>query len=188
MIFLKFFSLFFLCFFLFACESSKQESIPISSNNKKNDDEPSLHINGFILTESVSGIKQWELKAKSADIFEKKNIVFANEINMFFYGSDKIFSNLNAEKAEMNMETKNITAKNNVKVISKKNVMLESDKLEWNASKQIFETDSPVKVTNNRSILTGIGLQTSSNLENIKILQNVKVETSNKEAFKLFKE
>ncbi|MBI5206905.1 MAG: LPS export ABC transporter periplasmic protein LptC [Candidatus Firestonebacteria bacterium] len=159
---------------LFSCNSDNKKK----SYSGKNKDEPSLHIQGFCLTETLEGVKQWELKGEYADIYENKDLINIKKIEMLFYSStEQYFSHLWAEDAELNTKTKDIFARNKVKVISRNNIELETEKLTWNVNNQVFETDVPVKIVKKDSVLTGVGLKTNSGLENIKILNNVKVVT-----------
>ncbi|MBI4651215.1 LPS export ABC transporter periplasmic protein LptC [Candidatus Desantisbacteria bacterium] len=175
----------FLLFFLFSCNSNSN-NLPISKT-KEGKTEPSLHIEGFTLTETLKGAREWELKARSADIYENKKIILVAEIEMIFYDKDKIFSQLKAAEAEIGVDKKDILTRGNVRITSSKNIVLETDKLNWDAKEHTFKTDSYVKVVKDHSVLTGNGLITDPNLENIKILKDVEVKTVKEEAFHFLK-
>ncbi len=177
--------IFILLFNLFSCSSNNNNSS--KAINDDHNDSASLQIKGFILTETIEGAKKWELKALYANIYEKESSIHVEKINIIFYDENQPFSNLEAKEAAIDIRSKNILAKNNVKVISKNNVRLETDKLLWDTKEQVFTTDAFVRVIKKNSILEGNGLRTGANLENIKIFSNVKIVADSKDALNVLK-
>lgn len=154
----------------------KDEKISSVESNEKG---PQLVINKFSVTTTNAGKIEWIFRAQRALIFEDENLIDADQINVDFFfdkNQKEISSRLNAGTGNVNTKTNDMKAEGNVVLTAENGNKLFTEKLEWRSLDQKFFTDKEVKVEKKDSVLTGIGMEADTNLENIKILKNVKVE------------
>lgn len=154
----------------------KEEKISFVENNLKG---PQLVINKFSITATNSGKIEWIFYARKAVVFEDKNLVEADEIKIDFFLDKKgkeISSHLTAKKGNVNTKSNDMEAEGNVVLTAESGNTLFTEKVKWISAAQKFSTEDAVKVEKKDSVITGIGMEADPNLENVRILQNVKVE------------
>lgn len=161
--------------FLFS-SCGKEEKISFVENNEKG---PQLVINKFSITATNAGKMEWIFYALKAVVFEDKNLVNADEINIDFFLDKKekeISSHLTAKKGNVNTRTNDMEAEGNVVLTAESGNKLFTEKVKWIYATQKFFTDKAVRVEKKDNIITGVGMEADLNLENVKILKDVKVE------------
>ncbi len=159
---------FIIIFILFlGCEESGPKS---SSENI-----PSQIVEGFKLTESVSGKKLYHLQAVKAYLYETSDKIEVNEPKIVFYDeNNKEFSTLIAHSGSVNNKTSDLIARNEVIVQTAESTYLYTDSLVWLNAKQIVTTDAWVKINSKQGNIEGQGLISDAGLKKIEIKSAVK--------------
>ncbi len=93
-------------------------------------------------------------------------------VETFSKFSGKRLSKLNADKAIIDDNTKDMFAEGNVIVWSDSNqVKLETSKLQWSNDRQIFFTNEAIKISTPSEIINGYGFESDLNFSFYKILK-----------------
>lgn len=161
--------------FIFLSCGKDEEVSSVESNGKT----PQLVIDKFSVTTTNAGKVEWIFRAQRALVFENENLIDADGINVDFFfdkNQKEISSHLNAKTGNVNTKTNDMKAEGNVVLTAENGNKLFTERLEWRSAEQKFFTDKEVKVEKKDSILTGVGMEADTNLENIRILKDVKVE------------
>ena len=114
------------------------------------------------------------INSKRARVYnDKKETILDGEVFVRFYNANGIHNGtLTADVVNIDDETKDMVAENNVVVISNDNqTKLETSKLNWQQSSQKIHTDVYVKITSPNEIIEGIGLISDEHLSNYKIFK-----------------
>ena len=155
----------------------KEEKISSIENSKKG---PQLVINKFSIISTNAGKTEWIFYARKAVVYEDKNSVEADEIIIDFFHDKQekeVSSHLIAKKGNVNTRTNNMEAEGNVVLSSENGNRLFTEKVRWISSTQKFFTEEEVRVEKkDSSVISGVGMEADLNLDNIKILKDVKVE------------
>ncbi|MEW6088257.1 MAG: LPS export ABC transporter periplasmic protein LptC [bacterium] len=163
-------------FTLLISSCGKDEKISSPENNQKG---PQLVIDKFSITATNAGKMEWIFYAKKAVVFEDKNLITASEINIDFFFDKKgkeIISHLVSENGNVDTKTNDMEAEGNVVLTTESGNKLNTSKLKWISNDRKFFTDKEVRVEKKDSIVTGLGMEADPNLENVRILKDVKVE------------
>lgn len=167
MTFLRLFELFTVCL-LFILSSCTNITVRPSAEGQVSHS-PSL-IEKFELVETELGKKVLELVADTAEIDRVTKVVKASRITMKSYDENEVLkSTLTGDRGQISLETNDMEAYGNVKVISRTNTQLETEWLKWINTSQTINTDAEVKIIQKDNILFGKGLVCDSELNNITI-------------------
>ena len=142
---------------------------------------PQQKLEDFRLLATEGGVRQWELKAHAAQIYEKIKKTCIQDFETFIYEKGELASVLSAQRGILDMVTNNMEATGNVVVTSTKGSRLETEELHYLSStgkkkKGMFVTEEFVKITEPDRVTTGYGLEIDTTLENGKIKRDVKVK------------
>jgi len=142
---------------------------------------PQQKLEDFRLLATEGGVRQWELKARAAQIYEKIKKTYIQDFKTFIYEEGELASVLSAQRGILDMVTNNMEATGNVIVTSAKGSCLETEELHYLSStgkkkKGMFITEEFVKITEPDRVTTGYGLEIDTTLENGKIKRDVKVK------------
>ncbi len=154
----------------------KEKNISSVENDKKG---PQLVIDKFSVTATNAGKMEWIFHAQRAIVFEDKNLIDADGIDIDFFfdkNGKEVSSHLTAKKGNVNTKTNDMEVNEDVILTTENGNKLFTEKLKWRSSDQKFFTDERVKVEKKDSILTGVGMEADTNLESVGILKDVKVE------------
>jgi LPS export ABC transporter protein LptC len=139
-------------------------------------EEPSTILEGFEMT-SIRGVSpEWTFQARRAEIFERLHLAKAVEISVAYLKKAEKISWLRADFGSIQTETHRMQVEGHVVMISKDGVVLETESLQWEPDSKKIVTKAPVLVRRGQSVLTGEGLVANTDLEDIRILKNVKIE------------
>ncbi|RKZ05869.1 LPS export ABC transporter periplasmic protein LptC [bacterium] len=154
----------------FSCGKENKEEMPLV-----NQDLPDQVFSDFSTVESDSGLVKWKLKAPVARVYNSKKLLVTEHPVVDFYddGGNRT-STLTADKGEYNQETHDLTALGNVVVKTEEGYTLETESLVWVEGLGKIHSEDFVKVTREKDILTGYGLETDPSLKNVEILRDVK--------------
>jgi LPS export ABC transporter protein LptC len=131
-----------------------------------------------ILTFSLSGYseagrKSWDLKGDSADILTS-NVVLLENVLGHSYTKDNVIT-LTADKGEFDKNKNNLLLKENVVATTKDGARLNTDYLNWNATKEEVETDARVKITRENMEAIGQGAFGKPSLKQMQLKKDVTV-------------
>src|SRR3989304_8897433 len=124
---------------------------------------------------SVGGIKSTVIKADYLIKYEKKDVTLARVIQADFFDKEgKHTSVLRADSGFIHEQRQDMEVLGNVLVITDDGLKLETSSFGWDPKINKIVTDDFVKITKKNDIITGYGLESDSELKNIKIKKNVK--------------
>jgi len=136
---------------------------------------PSQIVEGFRLTESVSGKKNYELQAVKAYLYDSLHKIEVIEPKIIFFDPDgKEFSVLVARAGSVNNKTSDLVARNEVMVRTSDSTYLYTDSLVWLNDRQVVTTDAWVKILSPQGDIEGQGLIADASLSKIEIKSAVK--------------
>jgi len=136
---------------------------------------PDQVISGFGLTETSMGRKDWHMEAEKAYVYEKRNILETEVVEVTFFDEDgSIRSVLKADYARLNRSTDDMEARGNVVVTGADGVKLETQALTWQSESRQIASDDSVTVYRNEDILTGWGFRGDPDLGSFRILKDMK--------------
>ncbi|MDH3215549.1 MAG: LPS export ABC transporter periplasmic protein LptC [Candidatus Krumholzibacteria bacterium] len=155
---------------LSACSSDTTEEL--ASSNEKSPDEV---FTDFVTLESDSGLVQWKLSAPRANRYSKEKLVLLeNPVIEFFSAEGELQTTLVSQSGEYSEETRDMLAFGNVQVESVDGDKLETDSLFWNNKLDKILSESFVKLTRGKDVITGRGLECDPNLNSVDIKRDVR--------------
>jgi LPS export ABC transporter protein LptC len=161
---------------LLALGGCQSEEPPIS-RTVETERMPNQVILDFVLTETEGGRKLWTLHAERAKIFDSSNEINLDSLIVDFFDDDQAHtSTLTSHHGVINRTTHNMEAFGEVVIVTDAGLHLESDDVRWLNSRNEIVSDSPVRFTRGRNVLTGVGFVSDPSLENIEIRQEVRAE------------
>jgi LPS export ABC transporter protein LptC len=134
---------------------------------------PDALIEGFHLVSSLRGVKQWELYARSARLYQENKQAFADEIYVEYYRKGKIVSTLTADKGVIQTETQDTSADGHVELIAENGAKLTTDHLQWTGSTETISTESRVHILKGLDDITATGVEADARLNNIRFKKDV---------------
>ncbi len=140
------------------------------------ENDPTIMFEGFKMVSTKGAQQRWIFRARAAQIYEKINLAKAQDIEMIYLKNGKAQSTLTAKKGLLNTKTNHMEARDRVKMVSSDGVVLTTEKLDWDQSRERIYTNQPVRVERQDSILTGIGLEADSELRHLEILAKVHIK------------
>ncbi len=125
------------------------------------------------LVEKKGGHKEWELVAKRAEFDKVENKINLEDIKATFYPVDRKPITIISKKGIVNNENKDIKLSGDIFIKSDEGYNLNTESLLWVASKRMLETDDFVKITGEHFKITGNGLISNIDSQDIKIKSRV---------------
>jgi LPS export ABC transporter protein LptC len=137
----------------------------------------------FQTLESDSGRVSWKLTAPRADKYAARNVFVMSDPKIEFYDEmGNLQTTLTATNGEYLLVTHDMLAYGDVVAVTFKGEVLETDSLMYvNATDKIV-SDSFVKLTRGRDVLTGIGFECDHTLESVDIKKDVRARIIEDEA------
>ncbi len=108
-------------------------------------DDASISIENITQTSTKNGIKEWSLKAASADFMEQDKQAVFNDLHITFFMRNGKTIRLSAEKGYLNTESRDIKATGNV-IADDGMVKIQADKLKYTHKAGVIFSDAPVKI------------------------------------------
>lgn len=129
----------------------------------------SFSISGF----SESGEKTWEVKGRTADILTET--INLSDIKGNSYG-DEVKVNLKADEGVFDKGSNNLELKKNVVAVTDEGTKLTTQRLNWNAEKELINTDEYVLIEREDMDLEGIGGSAKPDLRTAQLDKEVKLK------------
>jgi LPS export ABC transporter protein LptC len=129
----------------------------------------------FRVIESRGGMRQWELRAVSAEAYDDRGEILAEGIVVEYYDGGKASSRMWADKGRLDQRSHNLEATSHVVVLSLEDgTKLETEALWWDNSKEVIHTDRPVVMTTKEDDrIEGAGMEALPNMKMITV-ENVR--------------
>jgi lipopolysaccharide export system protein LptC len=124
------------------------------------EDAPDALLQGFRLISSTRGVKQWELYAQSAQLYQKKGQAFAEQINVEYYRNNRVISTLTADKGIINTLTNDTFVDGHVE-------------LKWDSKSEMITSDARVHIYKGLDDITAVGMVADARLDNVKFVRDV---------------
>lgn len=144
--------------------------------NEPSDKRPSAIIQGFDLTSTIRGKKQWEFHSEKARLFREQKMILAETIRVDYFSDDKIVSTLTSKECKLNVETHDTLAYGNVKLVTERGEVLYTEELEWKADEEKIYTDKPVTVIYGKNVIYAEGLKADANLRKMEFMKKGSME------------
>jgi LPS export ABC transporter protein LptC len=135
---------------------------------------PDLKIEGVHLTRAVAGKMEWELRAKSADIFKEEGVTRFDAPKVVFFGTGDKKIELTGSKGEVFNNTNDLAVSGDVRIVSSDGYALRSDFLRYYSEKKIVATESKVFFKGRSIDMEGVGMVADIERERILIKKNVR--------------
>jgi LPS export ABC transporter protein LptC len=135
---------------------------------------PDALIEGFRLVSSLRGVKQWELYARQARLYQEAKKAFADDIYVQYFQKGKIVSTLTADKGVIQTETQDTSAEGHVELIAENGVKLSTDRLKWVSQSETITTESRVHILKGMDDITATGMEADARLNNIRFKKDVR--------------
>jgi LPS export ABC transporter protein LptC len=144
-------------------------------------DAPSLVFEGFKARGTFKGVKQWEALATRAKVYQGSQNAKAEDVEITYFQGGRPVSHASAKRADIDLKDYDLMAEGEVLVHAQNGVLLSTDRLNWDNSRQEVRTRSRVKVWRGGSVLTGRGLVADRKLEKVEVQEDVKIEAASVE-------
>ncbi len=136
---------------------------------------PDEIIRGFVTEETDSGRAEWKLSAPEAKRFSTgKALVMVNPTIEFFDNAGVVKTVLVADSGLYHDDTRDLMAFGNVVVTATRGDVLETDTLRYLNDRDMIVTESFVKLTRDKNVLTGYGMECDRDLKQVVIKRETK--------------
>jgi len=136
---------------------------------------PDQEIDGFTLTQTQEGRRVWSIAAEHALVYEDADRVEMLDLRVdFFDEAGEVRSTLTANEGVLKRRTNDMEVLGNVIVYAADGTVLTTERLVWNERTGKVDSDRPVRVTKDRDVFTGVGVEADPDLKNIRVLSDFK--------------
>jgi LPS export ABC transporter protein LptC len=136
---------------------------------------PDQEIDGFTLTQTREGQRVWSISAGHALIYEDADRVEMVGLRVdFFDDSGEVRSTLTADEGILKRRTNDMEVNGNVVVYAVDGTILTTERLVWNERTGKVQSDLPVRVTKDKDVFTGVGVEADPDLKNIRVKSDFK--------------
>lgn len=154
---------------MFACSEEVPEEVTVTRTEA-----PDEVFTDFVTMESDSGLVQWRLIAPKATRYSKQRLIMLESPVIEFFDKEGIRqTTLVSDAGEYSENTRDMLAFGNVRVESIEGDVLETDSLFWDSRADKILSNSFVRLTRGRDVLTGYGLECDPNLNSVDIKKDV---------------
>jgi LPS export ABC transporter protein LptC len=136
---------------------------------------PDETVTEFVTQETDSGRVQWKLAAPRALRYNARNVFVMDKPTIeFFDEMGNLQTTLTAKNGEYSLATHDMLAYGDVVATTTKGEILETDSLRYLNETDKIVSDSHVKLTRGKDVITGIGLECDHTLDSVDIKRNVR--------------
>lgn len=162
--------LIFLALLFLSCGIEETQPPPVTPQ-----DTPDQILENSTIVLTIGGIKSTVIKANYLIKYEKRDVTLARVIQADFFDKEGNHTSvLTADSGFIHEQRQDMEVQGNVLVITDDGLKLETTSLRWDPKINKIVTEAFVKITKKNDIITGYGLETDSELKNIKVKKNVK--------------
>ncbi len=135
---------------------------------------PDQEVGDFVVTETDAGRPEWTMYARSAAMFNARNVVVARGVRIdFFDDQGERSSTLTAREGEMHQVRRDMVARGNVVLQTTEGTRMSTETLQFLNRRQRIVTDAFVRVERRGDVLTGYGFESDPNLEHFEFKRKV---------------
>lgn len=135
---------------------------------------PDQEVSDFVLTETDEGAIQWKMFARSAAIYNARNVVIAAGIRVdFFDEKGERSSELTAHEGEIHQLSRDMVARGNVVMQTTEGTRMSTQQLRFLNRTQKIVSDQFVRVERGGDVLTGYGFESDPNLNHFEFKRRV---------------
>jgi len=136
---------------------------------------PDQEVADFSVTETDEGHPQWTMYARSASMFNARNLIVAHGVRVDFFGEDGARSStLTAREGELHQLRRNMVARGNVVLQTAEGTRMSTEELRFLNREQKIVSDDFVRVERAGDVLTGYGFESDPRLEHFEFKRQVK--------------
>jgi LPS export ABC transporter protein LptC len=136
---------------------------------------PDQEIDGFTLTQTREGQRLWSIAAEHALVYEDADRVEMVDLRVdFFDEAGDVRSTLTANEGVLKRRTNDMEVDGNVVVYAADGTILTTERLVWNERTGKVQSDLPVRVTRDKDVFTGVGVEADPDLKNIRVKSDFK--------------
>jgi LPS export ABC transporter protein LptC len=158
-----------LCASLAACDKSPRV-VPGAASGELPDQE----VSDFMVTETDAGKPEWTLHARSAAMFNARNVLVARGVRVdFFDDTGKLSSTLTSREGEMHQVRRDMVARGNVVLQTTEGTRMSTESLRFLNASQRIVSDDFVRVERQGDVLTGYGFESDPDLKHFEFKRQV---------------
>ena len=152
------------------CAKKDEKVAPVTTGQV-----PDETVSEFVTQETDSGRVQWKLAAPRATRYSTRNVFLLEKPTIeFFDEMGNLQTTLTAKSGEYSTTTHDMLAYGDVVATSTKGEILETDSLRYLNETDKIVSDSFVKLTRGRDVITGIGMECDHTLDSVDIKKNMR--------------
>jgi len=137
---------------------------------------PGISLQHVHMIETRDGSKLWEIRADRVEVNEREGFTVLTRvtrpIQIAFYSSQGQATCV-ADRATLDLTTKDVRLEGGVVARSEQGMELKTEQLRWIAASRRLQTDLAVTVTRGTLVSRGRGMEAETDLERVRILQNI---------------
>jgi LPS export ABC transporter protein LptC len=149
--------------------------IPLSAKG------PELEIQGVHMVETKDGSKLWEVRADRAEVFERDGVTHLRQVGVpvevVLYSDQGTLTAVAAE-AVIDLKSKDVTLRGDVRGRSDQGTDLRTASLRWVAATRLLYTKDDVVLTRGGLVNVGQGMEAETNLEKVRMLGGISSQMS----------
>lgn len=158
-----------LCASLAACDQARR-AVPGAASGELPDQE----VSDFMVTETDAGKPEWTLHARSAAMFNARNVLVARGVRVdFFDEKGNRSSTLTAREGEMHQVRRDMVARGNVVLQTTEGTRMSTESLRFLNESQKIVSDDFVRVERQGDVLTGYGFESDPDLKHFEFKRQV---------------
>jgi len=131
-------------------------------------------IENFVVTEMQGGQIKTVLNSDMAVIKESEQVAFLTNPTVKFYDNGKYSATLTAKTGQISLDTNNVKAIGECKVVTVKNEILETSDVVYDHIKEKVYSDNDIKITKDNDVIFGKGFESDTKLKNI-VIKNQRI-------------
>lgn len=126
------------------------------------------------IVQNKQGLKNWEMWADTAKVYQKKDYTQLENIRLRFYPKNGKIMNVTADKGQMENESRNMHLQGNVLILSQDGLSLRTESLRFHPKEKRIHTEEKIVVEGKSFRLTGVGLHGRTDLGEYSLKEKVK--------------
>ena len=137
---------------------------------------PELSLQTVHMIETRAGSTVWEVRADHVEVNEREGVTVLTRtiqpISIVFFSRQGQVTCL-ADRATLDLKSKDVLLAGGIVARSEQGVELRTESLKWLAASRRLRTEDSVTITRGGLVSQGRGLEAETDLERVRILQNI---------------
>ncbi|MBI3358686.1 MAG: LPS export ABC transporter periplasmic protein LptC [Nitrospirae bacterium] len=156
--------------FFFGLKQKPQEVLP------RLEEWADLSLSGISLVETRHGVKEWELQAQHAQLFEKDQTAVLKKIVVIMKTQNGVPLTISGDNGKMDMEGKSFSIQNERTPLSitwGNGYIIKTARLHWSSEEKVVQTDGEVAITGSGMFIRGDRFKIFLDRSELTVLGNV---------------